>query len=51
MAKVATFEKRVRIAIDWAVDLFFDRDVAQLKLIKRDVEKEYKVIDDVDDVW
>ena len=51
LAKVATLEKRVRIAIDWAVDLFFDRDVAQLKLMKRSIEKEYKVIDDVDDVW
>lgn len=51
LAKVATLEKRVRIAIDWAVDLVFDRDVAQLKLMKRSVEKEYKVLDDVDDVW
>lgn len=51
LAKVATLEKRIRIAIDWAVDLFFDRDVAQLKLMKRDIEKEYRIIDDVDDVW
>ena len=51
LSKVATFEKRVRIAIDWTVDLFFGRDISHLKLMKRDVEKEYKVIDDVDDVW
>ena len=51
LAKVATVDKRARIAIDWVVDLIFDRDVAQLKLMKRDVEKEYRAVDDVDDVW
>jgi NADH:ubiquinone reductase (H+-translocating) len=31
--------------------LFFDRDISRLKLMKREAEKEYKELDEVDDVW
>ena len=31
--------------------LFFDRDVSRLKLMKHETEKEYKELDEVDDVW
>ena len=31
--------------------LFFDRDVSRLNYIKRETEKEYKLLDEVDDVW
>ena len=29
----------------------FDRDISRLKLMKKEEEKEYKVLDEVDDVW
>lgn len=51
VSKIATFDKKVRVLLDWAIDLFFDRDVSRLKLMKRDADKEYKVLDEVDDVW
>jgi NADH dehydrogenase len=31
--------------------LFFDRDVSRLKIMKRETVKEYKELDEVDDVW
>jgi hypothetical protein len=33
------------------IDLFFDRDVSRLNLMKRKAEKEYKELDEVDDIW
>ncbi len=33
------------------IDLFFDRDVSRLNYIKRETEKEYKLLDEVDDLW
>jgi len=41
----------MRVLLDWIIDLFFDRDISRLKLMKRDTEKEYKLLDEVDDVW
>jgi NADH dehydrogenase len=39
------------VLLDWTIYLFFDRDISRLKLMKRDDEKEYKLLDEVDDVW
>jgi len=39
------------VLLDWVIDLFFDRDISRLKLMKRDAGKEYKLLDEVDDVW
>ena len=51
LGKIPTFDKKVRVVIDWTIDLLFTRDISRLKIIKRDQEKEYKVLDEVDDVW
>ena len=51
LSKISTFDKKFRVFLDWTIDLFFDRDISRLKLMKRETEKEYKVLDEVDDVW
>lgn len=51
LAKIPTFEKKIRVLLDWTIDLFFDRDISRLKLMKEKTEKEYKLLDEVDDVW
>ena len=51
LSKVPTFDKKIRVLLDWVIDLFFDRDVSRLNFIKRETEKEYKDLDEVDDVW
>lgn len=51
LSKIALPDKKVRVFLDWTIDLFFDRDISRLKLVKREIEKEYKVLDEVDDVW
>ncbi len=51
LSKIPTFDKKFRVLLDWVIDLFFDRDISRLKLMKRDTEKEYKLLDEVDDVW
>jgi NADH dehydrogenase len=51
LSKITTFDKRTRVFLDWVIDLFFDRDISRLKLMKRETEKEYKLLDEVDDVW
>ena len=51
LSKITTFDKKTRVFLDWAIDLFFDRDISRLKLMKRETEKEYKLLDEVDDVW
>lgn len=51
LSKIALPDKKVRVFLDWTIDLLFDRDISRLKLIKRETEKEYKVLDEVDDVW
>ena len=51
LSKIPTFDKKTRVFLDWVIDLFFDRDISRLKLMKRDDEKEYKELDEVDDVW
>ncbi|MDH3361260.1 MAG: NAD(P)/FAD-dependent oxidoreductase [Nitrosopumilus sp.] len=51
LSKIATLDKRIRVFLDWTIDLFFDRDISRLKLMKDKTEKEYKLLDEVDDVW
>ena len=51
LSKVTAFDKRVRICLDWAIDLLFDRDISRLNVMRRDDDKEYKALDEVDDVW
>ncbi|MDC0036390.1 NAD(P)/FAD-dependent oxidoreductase [Nitrosopumilus sp.] len=51
LSKIPTFDKKTRVFLDWMIDLFFDRDVSRLKLMKRETEKEFKELDEVDDVW
>jgi len=51
LSKIPTLDKKIRVLLDWVIDLFFDRDISRLKLMKRKTEKEYKLLDEVDDVW
>ena len=51
LSKISTLDKKVRVFLDWTIDLFFDRDISRLKMMKRDTEKEYRMLDEVDDVW
>jgi NADH dehydrogenase len=51
LSKIPTLDKKIRVLLDWIIDLFFDRDISRLKLMKRETEKEYKLLDEVDDVW
>ena len=51
LSKIPRLDKRVRILLDWIVDLFFDRDIARLKVLRHEAPKEYKELDEVDDVW
>ncbi|MEK6965578.1 MAG: NAD(P)/FAD-dependent oxidoreductase, partial [Thermoproteota archaeon] len=50
LSKISRLEKRVRVLLDWTIDLFFDRDISRLKYLKRESSKEYKELDEVDDV-
>ena len=51
LSKIALPDKKIRVFLDWTIDLLFDRDISRLKLMKRETEKEYKILDEVDDVW
>jgi NADH dehydrogenase len=51
LSKIPTHDKKIRVFLDWIIDLFFDRDISRLKLMKCETEKEYKLLDEVDDVW
>ena len=51
LSKIPTLDKQIRVFLDWIIDLFFDRDISRLKMMKREDEKEYKLLDEVDDVW
>jgi len=51
LSKIPKFNKRLRIMLDWTADIFFGRDIARLKIIKRDSDKGYKDLEEVDDVW
>jgi NADH dehydrogenase len=51
LLKISRMEKRVRVLLDWTIDLFFDRDISRLKYLKRESSKEYRELDEVDDIW
>lgn len=51
LSKIPRLDKRIRILLDWTIDLFFDRDISRLKVLRREAPKEYKELDEVDDVW
>lgn len=51
LSKMPKFDKRFRVMLDWFVDLFFDRDISRLKFLRREESKEYRELDEVDDIW
>ena len=51
LSKMPKFDKRFRVMLDWFVDLFFDRDISRLKFLRKESSKEYRELDEVDDVW
>jgi len=51
LSKIPKLDKRVRVLLDWIIDLFFDRDISRMKTYRKPTELEYKVLDEVDDVW
>ncbi len=51
LSKIPTWDKRFRVFLDWTADVLFGRDISRLKFMRKDVEKEYRVLDEVDDVW
>jgi len=51
LSKIPRLDKRVRIFLDWTIDLLFDRDISRLKIFRRELPVEYKELDEVDDVW
>lgn len=51
LRKIPKFNKRLRILLDWVADLFFDRDISRLKILRKDLPIDYKELDEVDDVW
>ena len=50
LTKMPNFEKRLRVWLDWNIDLFFKRDISRYGF-KREMLKEYRELDEVDDVW
>ena len=51
LSKITSPDKKIRVFLDWVIDIFFDRDISRLKLMNRDTDKEYRALDEVDDVW
>ena len=51
ISKIPKWDKRLRVLLDWTIDMFFDRDISRLKFSDRVPVKEYKELDEVDDVW
>jgi NADH dehydrogenase len=51
ISKIPKWDKRLRVLLDWTIDMFFDRDISRLKFADKETSKEYKVLDEVDDVW
>jgi NADH dehydrogenase len=51
LSKIPSLDKRIRIFLDWTIDLFFDRDISRLKVLRRELPVEFKELDEVDDVW
>ena len=51
LSKIRSSDKKFRVWLDWTLDLFFKRDISRLKIIKKDIPRDYKELDEVDDVW
>ncbi|ABK78455.1 NADH dehydrogenase, FAD-containing subunit [Cenarchaeum symbiosum A] len=51
LSKIPRMEKRIRVLLDWTIDLFFDRDIARMKLFRKSSAVEQRGLDEVDDVW
>ena len=51
LSKIRGWEKKIRIWIDWNLDLFFRRDISRLKVFEKANPVDYKELDEVDDVW
>jgi len=51
LSKIPRWDKRLRVLLNWTIDLFFDRDISRLKFADKKLQKEYKDLDEVDDVW
>ena len=51
ISKIPKWDKRLRVLLDWTIDMFFDRDISRLKFTDKEKSMEYKVLDEVDDVW
>lgn len=51
LSKIPRADKRVRVLVDWIIDVFFDRDIARMKFFRKQAELEYRALDEVDDVW
>jgi len=50
LTKMPNIEKRIRVWLDWNIDLFSRVDISRYGF-KRDTSKEYRELDEVDDVW
>jgi NADH dehydrogenase len=48
--KMPNIGKRIRVWLDWNMDLFSRIDISRYGF-KRDTLKEYRELDEVDDVW
>lgn len=51
LSKIPNMDKKIRVILDWVIDLFFDRDIARMTFLTKPGRREYKVLDEVDDVW
>ena len=51
LSKMRGWEKKLRVWLDWNLDLFFKRDISRLKVFKKETDLDYKELDEVDDVW
>ena len=51
LSKIRGWEKKLRVWLDWNLDLFFKRDISRLKVFKKEKIIDYKELDEVDDVW
>ena len=51
LSKMRGWEKKLRVWLDWNLDLFFKRDISRLKVFKKEIQPDYKDLDEVDDVW
>ena len=50
LTKMPNLEKKIRVWLDWNIDLFSRIDISRYGF-KRDTSKEYRELDEVDDVW